>query len=181
MYPFARLTYQILKYRKRPLDPWDTHVSRHIVLPWDLDFMRELNNGLTLTLYDAGRIPFVVRSGVWDAFSTADLSLTIAGSSLRYRKRLTLFQSIEQRTRIAGWDNRFIYFDQTFWTDPETCAGQGAFRAAVVRKGKMVDIEAVVIPLIDRHEIRERRPVLPDWMAAWAEAEALRPWPPERG
>ncbi|MGH1424874.1 MAG: acyl-CoA thioesterase [Pseudooceanicola sp.] len=180
MYPFSRISYQVLKWRKQPLESWGTHVSHHRILPWDLDMMSELNNGLTLTIYDMGRIPFAVRTGAWQVFSQNGLALTIAGSAVRYRKRITLFQRLEQRTRIAGWDQRFIYFDQSLWTDPDTCAGQGVFRAAVVRKGKMVSIEQEVVPLLETPGLHENRPQLPDWMAAWADAEAMRTWPPER-
>ncbi|OWU86231.1 thioeseterase [Oceanicola sp. 22II-s10i] len=180
MYPFIRITTQVLRYKSRPIAPWDTHVSHHRILPWDLDVMAELNNGLTLTIYDMGRIPFAVRTGVWDLFKANGMALTIAGSSVRYRRRLTLFERIEQRTRIAGWDSRFIYFDQSLWTDPETCAGQGVFRAAVVKNRKMVNIDEVVVPLVDRPEIHANRPHLPGWISAWAEADNARPWPPER-
>ena len=82
MYPYVRLYAQILKWRTKPLAPWDTHVSHHRVLPWDIDHMRELNNGLTLTFYDMGRIPFVVRTGTWDTFRSNNLLFTIAGSAL---------------------------------------------------------------------------------------------------
>ncbi|MDF1856348.1 acyl-CoA thioesterase [Pseudooceanicola sp.] len=180
MYPFARLTLQALRWRNQPLDPWGTHVSHHIVMPWDLDFMGELNNGLTLTFYDMGRIPFVLRIGAWKTFQKNGLSLTIAGSAVRYRRRLTLFEKFEQRTRVAGWDARFLYFDQSFWIDPDTCAGQGVFRAAVVRNRKMVNMETEVIPLLDRPELHDNRPHLPEWMVQWAAAESARPWPPER-
>lgn len=180
MYPFVRIFAQCLRYRHQALSPWDTHVSHHRVLPWDLDMMNELNNGLTLTFYDMGRIPFSLRTGMWDAFKRNGLSFTIAGSALRYRKRITLGQRLEQRTRIAGWDARFLYFDQSLWTDPETCAGQGVFRSAVVRNRKMVGIEAEVLPLLDGGAAPSARPVLPEWIAQWAAAENARPWPPER-
>jgi len=180
MYPFIRLYAQCLKYRCKPLDPWGTHVSRHRVLPWDLDVMNELNNGLTLTFYDMGRIPFTLRIGMWDVLKKNGLSFTIAGSALRYRKRLTLWQKIEQRTRIAGWDARFLYFEQSLWTDPETCAGQGVFRSAVVRNRRMVGIEEDLVPLLDRPGIAAARPHLPEWIALWAEAENARDWPPPR-
>lgn len=180
MYPFVRIFSQCLRYRHRPLSPWDTHVSHHRVLPWDLDMMNELNNGLTLTFYDMGRIPFSLRIGMWDRFRANGLSFTIAGSALRYRKRITLGQRLEQRTRIAGWDARFLYFDQSLWFDPDTCAGQGVFRSAVVRRGRMVGIEEEVLPLLDTPATADARPELPDWIRHWASAEAARPWPPER-
>ncbi|MWB76518.1 thioeseterase [Pseudooceanicola sp. 216_PA32_1] len=178
MYPFLRMTLQLARWRKQALDPWGTHVSRHRILPWDLDMFAELNNGLTLTIYDLGRIPFAYRTGAFQTFKKNGLYLTIAGSCIRYRRRITGFQLVEQRTRIAGWDSRFIYFDQSLWVGDD-CAGQGVFRAAIVRNGKMVPLEEEVIPLLDSESIHANRPHLPGWIAAWAEAEAKRPWPPE--
>ena len=180
MYPFLRITAQTLRWRHRPLVPWGTHVSHHRVMPWDLDWLGELNNGLTLTFYDMGRIPFVVRTGLMRVLHRNGMGVTIAGSALRYRRRITLGQRIEQRTRLAGRDARFIYFDQSLWTDPATCAGQGIFRAAVVREGRMVRIEEDVMPLFEREAVA-RLPALPDWIVAWSAAEADRPWPPPGG
>jgi len=181
MYPFVRITAQVLKWRHVPLDPWGVHVSRHLVMPWDIDMMGELNNGLTLTIYDIGRIPFAYRTGAMGVFARNGLNLTIAGSCIRYRRRVTTWQRLEQRTRVCGWDARFVYFDQSLWRSDGDCVGQGIFRAAVVRKGRMVPVEEEVIPLLDAVSIHANRPVLPAWVAAWAEAEAMRPWPPSAG
>ena len=180
MYPMIRMAAQLRKWRNVPLDPWGTHVSRHRVMPWDLDMFRELNNGLTLTFYDMGRIPFAYRTGALQTFRQHGLFLTIAGSCIRYRKRITNFQLIEQHTRIAGWDARFIYFDQSLWLGDD-CAGQGVFRAAIVGNGKMVSIDDRVIPLLDARSIHANRPELPEWIKLWVASEAERPWPPQRG
>ena len=62
MYPFVRMAKEIRKSRRAgPLGLTDTHVSRHICWPWDLDIWMELNNGRTLTLYDLGRLPMSMR------------------------------------------------------------------------------------------------------------------------
>lgn len=178
MYPIFRLSRQVRKWRDIPLDPWDTHVSHHRILPWDLDMFRELNNGLTLTIYDMGRIPYAFRTQSYQTMKAHGMFLTIAGSMVRYRKRITLWQMVEQRTRVAGFDARFLYFDQSLWVDGE-CAGQGIFRAAVVKNHKMQPMDDV-IALLDRDDIHANRPDLPDWIAKWTEAETMRPWPPER-
>ncbi|MFZ1662651.1 MAG: thioeseterase, partial [Paracoccaceae bacterium] len=67
MYPFVRMVKEGWKFRTASaLGLTDTHVSHHICWPWDLDMWVELNNGRTLTLYDLGRIPMAVRTGLID-------------------------------------------------------------------------------------------------------------------
>ena len=69
-----------------PLD--GTHVSRHICWPWDLDLWLELNNGRTLTLFDLGRMPLARRTGLEAALRAHGWGLTVAGVSVRYRRRI---------------------------------------------------------------------------------------------
>ena len=65
MYPLIRFAKELVKFRNAPkLGPLDAHVSTHMCWPWDLDPWIELNNGRTLTLYDLGRIPLAVRTGL---------------------------------------------------------------------------------------------------------------------
>jgi hypothetical protein len=38
--------------------------------------------------------------------------LVVAGASVRYRARIRPFQRFELRTRVVGWDDRFVYIEQ---------------------------------------------------------------------
>ena len=65
MYPVIRMAKEIVKFRNAPALPiTGTHVSQHICWPWDIDLWMELNNGRTLTLFDLGRIPLAIRTGL---------------------------------------------------------------------------------------------------------------------
>lgn len=65
MYPFVRMAKEIWTSRRQPrLGLTEPHVSHHVCWPWDLDLWAELNNGRTLTLFDLGRIPLAVRTGL---------------------------------------------------------------------------------------------------------------------
>lgn len=177
MYPFIRLTKELIKYRNAPaLGTWDVHVSHHRIWPWDLDMMSELNNGRTLSIFDLGRIPFAMRAGLFRALRRNKWGLTVAGSIVRYRKRLTNLEKIEMQSRLLGWDDRFIYIEQSMWTRDGTCANHGIFRTAIVGKGKMVPTDTVRQELGAGDDPRD----LPDWVAALFAADDTRPWPPER-
>jgi acyl-CoA thioesterase FadM len=173
MYPIIRMMHQYRKYRNKPLPLDGVHVSTHYCLPVDLDVWMELNNGRTLTLYDLGRIPLVRRVGILDMLKQNGWSFTIAGSSVRYRKRVTVFNKLEMRSKIVGRDARFLYVVQSMWHKGEATSS-ALFRLAVTGGGIVPSDEwtkALGMP--------DWNPTLPDWVQAWAEAEAQRTWPPE--
>ena len=173
MYPIIRMMRQYLKYRSKPLPLDGVHVSTHYCLPVDLDVWMELNNGRTLTLYDLGRIPLVRRVGILDMLKQNGWSFTIAGCSVRYRKRVTVFNKLEMRSKIVGYDARFLYIVQSMWHKGEATSS-ALLRLAVTGNGIVPsDVWTKTLGKPDWN------PTLPDWVQAWAEAEGQRVWPPE--
>ncbi|MEM7642041.1 MAG: acyl-CoA thioesterase [Pseudomonadota bacterium] len=175
MYPLIRLAHAILSNRSAPkLGVTDVHVSRHLCWPWDIDPWLELNNGRILTLYDLGRMGAGARIGLIGALRRRRWGLAVAGSSVRYRKRITVFQWIEMRTRCVGWDSRFIYIVQSMWVSG-TCCSQALLRTAVTSRTGTVPPSQVMAEL----GWTEVGPDMPGWVTAWIAAEGTRPWPPE--
>ncbi|SLN21355.1 hypothetical protein ROJ8625_00797 [Roseivivax jejudonensis] len=175
MYPFIRLAKEMWVHRNAPpLAPGEDHVSHHICWPWDLDMWAELNNGRTLTLYDLGRIPLAARGGLVTVMRETGWGLTIAGSSVRYRRRVRFMERIEMRSRVVGWDARFIYLEQSMWKRNGECASHALFRSALTRDTGIVPPDEAVRAL----GIAGPAPELPDWIRAWIAAEDTRPWPP---
>ncbi|WP_289043971.1 acyl-CoA thioesterase [uncultured Aliiroseovarius sp.] len=175
MYPFLRMTKELIKHgRAKRLPITGTHVSHHRCWPWDIDLWRELNNGRTLTLYDLGRIPLAGRTGLTRMLIKNRWGLTMAGASVRYRKRIRTFVRFEMRSRVVGWDDRFIYVEQSMWLGGE-CANQIVYRSAVTDRSGIVPTARVVDAL--RYE--GPQPELPKWVQAWIDADAVRPWPPQ--
>jgi acyl-CoA thioesterase FadM len=176
MYPFLRMFKAMAQARRQPpLGLFDAHISQHICWPWDLDPWVELNNGRTLTLYDLGRLPLSRRTGFEKLLRDKRWGLTVAGSSTRYRRRVTMFDRLTMRTRCLGWDDRFLYMEQSMWKG-EDCTSQVLIRSAIVSK-------AGIVPPPDMARamgIAAESPTLPDWVQAWINAEATRPWPPDR-
>jgi acyl-CoA thioesterase FadM len=174
MYPFLRLPWQIWRHRNDPpLGILDEHVSRHICWPWDLDFWMELNNGRTLTLYDLGRVPMARRMGLMRAMVRQRWGMTVAGASVRYRRRVRAFDRIEMRSRGVGWDSRFIYVEQSMWVRGE-CTSHALLRMAVTGKAGIVP-PGEVVAAVGGDPLS---PPLPEWVGAWILAEQERPWPP---
>jgi acyl-CoA thioesterase FadM len=175
MYPFVRLLKEAVINRKAaPLGLLDAHVSHHICWPWDLDPWVELNNGRTLTLYDLGRIPLAMRTGLLGVMRANHWGITAAGNTTRYRRRVRMFDRLEMRSRCIGWDARFLYMEQSMWKAGE-CTSHMLLRSAVTSdKGIVPPAEVMRAMGLDLAS-----PALPGWVAAWIDADAQRPWPPE--
>lgn len=175
MFPFVRLVKDLLVARRQPaLGLTDMHVSHHRVWPWDLDGFLELNNGRTLTLYDLGRLGMGLRVGLIKALRAKKWGLTMAGSSVRYRRRLRAFERFEMRSRAVCWDDKFVYIEQSMWRPDGECASHVLYRSAVTDKSGIVTPDRILAAL---HQ-DAASPPMPDWIAAWVAAEAQRPWPP---
>lgn len=176
MYPFLRMAKELVRARRLPpLGLLDTHVSHHRCWPWDLDPWMELNNGRTLTLFDLGRLPLGRRTGLDRVLRANRWGLTVAGSSVRYRRRVTVFSALTMHTRCIGWDARFLYMEQSMWRGDD-CTSHVLIRSAVVSKGGMVAPEKLARAMGHSGQ----SPALPAWVLAWIEADATRPWPPAR-
>jgi acyl-CoA thioesterase FadM len=175
MYPFVRMMKELVVHRHAENLPFTgTHVSSHICWPWDLDLWRELNNGRTLTLFDLGRIPLARRTGLVKAVRDNKWGLTVAGASVRYRKRIQLFHRVEMRSRAIGHDARFFYLEQSMWKNGE-CTTHLLLRMATT-SAKGIVPPADVIAAVGGDPIPGP---LPDWVQAWIDADATRPWPPQ--
>jgi acyl-CoA thioesterase FadM len=174
MYPFLRMFAGLRAARRLPPLPiTGTHVSTHVCWPWDLDPWRELNNGRTLTLYDLGRIPLGLRTGLHRVLAAQGWGLTVAGSSVRYRRRVRLFDRVTMVTRCIGWDDRFLYMEQAMWRGGD-CTSHMLLRAAITSGSGIVAPARLCAAM----GVAADSPALPGWVQAWIGAEAQRPWPP---
>jgi len=177
MYPFIRMFNELRKFRSAPALPiLGTHVSRHRCWPWDLDPWVELNNGRTLTLYDLGRLPLGQRTGLHKVLKAQGWGMTVAGNTVRYRRRVRGMDGVTMYSRCIGWDHRFLYIEQSMWKGDD-CTSQQVIRSAVTSKAGIVPPARVLEALGQPQE----SPELPGWVRAWIAAEDQRPWPPQRG
>ena len=178
MYPVLRLATELARHRNvPPLAFGETHVTTLTCLPNDIDPWMEMNNGRVMTLFDLARVVLFRRSGMIPVMRTRRWAGAIAGSHIRYRRRVHLWKKVEVRARFLGYDERFSYAEQSMWrlSDGE-CSAHALLRMAVSSRDGLVPAPEVAAAL----GVAESPP-LPDWAEAWIAAEAQRPWPPERG
>ncbi|MGB0905421.1 MAG: thioeseterase, partial [Mangrovicoccus sp.] len=99
--------------------------------------------------------------------------MTVAGSSVRYRRRVRAFHRVEMRGRGIGLDDKFMYVEQSIWRKGECCS-HILLRIAVTNAAGIVPSAQVIEALGTGMELN----ALPDWVTSWSAAEAKRPWPP---
>ena len=174
MYPLIRMAKEFLAHRQSgELGPFDTHVSRHRCWPQDIDMFMEMNNGRILTILDLGRTVLAHRVGLLSALRANGWSMTMAGVSVRYRRRIRPFVKFRTVSKCVGYDHRFAYLDQSIWIGDE-CAVQALYRSAITDENGIVAPEKVFAAM----GLDAAPPELPHWVASWIEADATRPWPP---
>lgn len=175
MYPFIRMAASVFKHRKGgEFAMTDTLESQHICWPWDLDMWMELNNGRSLTLYDLGRVPLAMRTGLGKTLMDRKWLMTMAGVTVRWRRRVRMFDRVTMKSRALCWDDKFFYIEQSMWLKNGECASHVLYRVAVTDKNGIVRPPRVA----EAMGITDPSPTPPDWVQAWITAENLRPWPP---
>ena len=158
------------------LEPLDESVVRFRVLPNDLDFNLHMNNGRYLTLMDLGRVDLLVRSGLVRQMRRRRWGGVVASVAVRYRRPLNLFQRYELRTRLLGWDERWVFLEQRF-------TRRGEPVATAVVKTQFFHAQGRVAPreIADAIGFRGAPPVMPEAIADWQDAEArLQPGAAEK-
>jgi acyl-CoA thioesterase FadM len=176
MYPFVRLAKELLKScAAPPVALTDWHVSQHVCWPWDLDPRMEVSNGRTLTLFDMGRTPLVMRTGLFRVMRDNGWGIALLGNTTRYRHRLRVFDRLEMHSRCIGWDARFVYVEQSIWKGG-VCSTHVLQRMAIIEASGIVPPAQVLVAMGRPTD----SPALPVWVLDWIAAEAHRPWPPAR-
>ena len=174
MYPFARLALvSAIAKRRAPLPVDGLSTVRLTCMPWDIDMFVEMNNGRVLTLYDLGRFDHAHRIGLIAQLKPNGWGFAVGGASVRYRKRVRVFDRLDLHTHCIGRDARWFYMQQAMERGGETVSS-GLMRVCCTDRGGIVPTDRVLAALGQP----DWRPELPDWVTAWIDAEGLRPWPP---
>ncbi len=142
--------------------------------PWDMDHFMEMNNGRHLTLYDLGRFDLAVKCGLWKTLKDQKWGLVVAGSTVRFRKRIFMFQKVTMRTQLIGMDHRWFYIQQSMEVRGEACS-TALFRTGITEKGRSIMTDRVSVAM-DQPDFSLTPP---PWVQKWIDADNTRPWPPE--
>ena len=150
--------------RRGLLDPSVIHLR---VWPNDLDLNLHMNNGRYLSLMDLGRVDVMFHSGAFALWFKRGWQPLVAASTVRHFKSLSLGQGFEIRTRILGWDEKWVYFEQRFTRRGELYALAGV-KALMAGNQRLISTQELFGAT--GHNLRPGPP-LPDWMLTWLKAE----------
>lgn len=164
---FRTIWVVIAAFLNRGLAIEGVSVLRQIVWPIDLDINIHMNNARYLAVMDLGRIDWIIRTGVWRLMQRHKMAPIVGGSMVRYRRSLLPFQSFQLRTRLLGWDERWIYVEQVM-------ESKGSIACIAVQRTGFTEAGKLVPPIELALKLDYRGPDRPppDWVAAWNENEA---------
>lgn len=172
MYPYFRLLklFATKKSRKKLVVGDESTLPMRVCLV-DIDPFMELNNGRHLTMMDFGRFDLAMRSGLLSIVKKKGWGLAVAGASVRYRHRLKLMQKYKLHSQVVGYDDLWFYFHQ------KTIRNGKIHSAALIRTA-VTSKKGIVKPhnVLKAMGYENINPTVPDWVAAWAAADELRPW-----
>jgi acyl-CoA thioesterase FadM len=161
-----RLPWTALRARRRAsIDITDASVLRLRVRPLDLDLYGHVNNGRFLTLMDLGRTDWAVRTGLAKGLRTKAWKPVAGAATVRFRRSLNPFGRFELHTRLAGWDDRWWFFDQEMYVGGKLAASAWVKVAILGPKADPGPRACAVV-----HEALGwpiQSPDLPDGLRAW--------------
>ncbi|MEW6684555.1 MAG: thioesterase family protein [Nitrospirota bacterium] len=154
----------------RRIDPLGESFVPFRVWVNDLDTNLHMNNGRYLTIMDLGRLDFIVRTGLGGIMLKRRWRPMVGSAVIRFRRGLAPFERYELKTRVVWWDDKWFWIEQRFERAGALVAigaVKGLFRQAT---GNVPTPE--VLALLG---VRERPGAIPDWIAAWRDAEPFSP------
>ena len=151
---------------RRRLDPLDTARVGLRVMPSDLDLNGHMTNARYLSVLDLGRLDLLFRAGLLGLVIRRRWSPVVAGCDVRFRRALRPFERFWVDTRLAGWDDRWLYLEQTIHCR-RGVAASALIRGGIVAGGERISPSTV----IEASGFTGQRPPLPDRVTAWREAE----------
>lgn len=179
MYPFLRLGKTLIKgviddFRGKKLALTDVGEIEFNANISDIDNFFEMNNGRILSLFDLGRTDFAIRSGLGKKLLKNRWGLVVAGSTIQYRKRIRAFNKVVMKTHVAGFDDKWIYLEQSMWVKDQPCC-HALLRTGVTNfaTGKVLDTTTVLTAM--GYAGLHMPPN--EWVQAWIDADKLRPFP----
>ncbi len=156
------------RFRSR-IGPLDESVVRFTVLPHDCDLNFHLNAGRYVSFMDVARIELIGRVRFIGPMLRRGWRPVAGGAVLRFRKSVLPFERFDIRSRVIGWDEKWIYVEHIVEKDGEFCA-IGHMRTVIRSKQGTVRPSVVVAAL----NIYIASPPLPEFVAKWRAGEDER-------
>lgn len=167
-----RLVWALVTSRFRPnIDPLAEASLPLRVWPNDLDLNMHVSSGRYLSFMDIGRVELFARMRVMRRIFSRGWRPINAGTMITYRKSLLLFDRFIVRSKVACWDEKWMFFEHVI----ERPGGELVARATArgLLRGPQGNIPtSEVLDAVGRAGAVS--PPIPPHIARWMEAEAAR-------
>ncbi|HEX3437068.1 MAG TPA: thioesterase family protein [Pseudacidobacterium sp.] len=172
MNSFIRIPLLAIRQRIRPLPRigvLDEDCICMRVWPNDIDFNFHLNNSRYLSSMDYGRIHMIAANGILDHVLRQRWIPLVGSVDVTYRRSLDLFVRFELRTRTVGWDEKWIYIEQSFHSN-------AGLAAVALVKALFRNKEGNIPPqtIVDLVSPGQSSPPLPEALHAWNKVSKQR-------
>jgi acyl-CoA thioesterase FadM len=114
---FVRIPALAIRQHIRPLPPMgvlDEDRLRMRVWPNDIDINLHMNNARYLNIMDYARTHLLARTRLLDHIIHSRWQPLVGAVWITYRRSLPLFSGFQLTSRLACWDERWFYIEQTF-------------------------------------------------------------------
>lgn len=150
--------------RKRPPTHslFDTVSMEFRVRLFDIDLNMHLNNAKYLKYMDRCRLEHAVSTGLLDKLIHARCAAVVANTEIAYVREIRPYQYFTVDTRILGWDDKYVYYDQRF-ISKDRLHTHALLRVVHMYGGKAISPQAVQ----EITGLNMQSPVLPEYVEQW--------------
>lgn len=167
---FRFLLVMLLSRFRRRIGPLDEAALRFTVLPNDCDLNVHLNAGRFISFMDVGRVELLGRMRLFRKVIGRGWRPINGGMIIRFRRSLLPFERFTLRSRVMGWDEKWIYFEHIIERQGQVCAVGNA--RGLFREGTRSVPPAELLELFGL--AGAARPELPEYVERWRHAEDAR-------
>lgn len=163
---FFRVIAVILKniFRRR-IDMTAESVLHLRVWPTDMDLNFHLNDGRYISLAGLARVDLALRTGLLRRAIKRGCYPVAGGIVIRYRREIRAMERFDLHSRLAGWDEKWMYFEHRFEKKGDLAAI--AYARGVMRTHKGPVPSADVLALVGWSA---PSPPLPEAIERWRQA-----------
>ena len=141
----ARLYANFLATPRWPLDQGLGTVKQSFrAWPWVCDSNGHLTNARYFTFMDYGRTAWFGATGTGTAALKRRVGFLLAGSAMTYRREIPLGAPFSLHTELAGFDERWWYFTQTFFLDGGNVAARALARGTCKGRSGTVNMGEIL-------------------------------------
>ena len=150
--------------RKRPPTHqlFDVVTQEYRVGLLDIDLNMHLNNAKYLKFMDRCRLEHAVVTGLLIRMIEARCNGVVANTEISYIRELRPYQQFQVHTRILGWDDKYVYYDQRFESQRKLHT-HALLRVANVYGGKSISPQT----LQEITGFNQTSPALPEYVEQW--------------